>query len=50
VTVVTLRLRDCAPSPHDLVQVDHAPKVLVAQWMGHAPCEHERVSSRDGHA
>ena len=44
------RLRFCEPAPHDLVQVDHAPKVLVTQWIGHAPCEHERVSSRYGHA
>jgi hypothetical protein len=31
------RLRDCAPAPHDLVQVDHASKAEVAQWIGHGP-------------
>ena len=48
--MVMLRLRDCEPVPHDLVQVDHAPKALVAQWIGHAPWLHACVSSRYGHA
>jgi hypothetical protein len=33
--LVTVRLRDWAPTPHDLVQVVQAVKVEVAQWTGH---------------
>jgi hypothetical protein len=35
--LVTERLRDCAPVPHDLVQADQAEKAEVAQWTGHTP-------------
>ena len=35
--VVTVRLRDCAPLPHDLVQAVQAAKAEVAQWTGHGP-------------
>jgi hypothetical protein len=47
---VTERLRDCAPVPHDLVQVDQTPNADVAQWIGHGPLLHVRVSSACGHA
>jgi hypothetical protein len=46
---VTLRLRDCAPVPHDLVQVDQAPNADVAQWTGHGPVLHACVSAACGH-
>ena len=42
--MVILRLRDWAPVPHDLVQVDQAAKGEVAQCTGHDPCVHARVS------
>jgi hypothetical protein len=42
---VTERLRDCAPVPHDLVQVDQTPNADVAQWMGHGPLLHACVSA-----
>ena len=32
--MVTVRLRDCTPWPHDLVQVDHAPELRVVQLTG----------------
>jgi len=48
--LVMVRLRDCAPVPHDLVQVVHALKALVAQWIGHGPLPQERVVMLAGHA
>jgi hypothetical protein len=44
-----LRLRDCAPVPHDLVQLVQAPKAEVAQCTGHEPCVHACVSVACGH-
>ena len=43
--MVTVRLRDCAPVPHDLVHVDQAPNADVAQWTGHGPWLHACVSA-----
>ena len=43
------RLRFCEPVPHDLVQVDQAPKAEVAQSTAHAAALQLRVSSRYGH-
>ena len=43
--MVTVRLRDCAPVPHDLVHVDQAPNADVAQWIGHGPWLHACVSA-----
>ena len=43
--MVIWRLRFWTPVPHDLVQVVHAEKVLVAQWTGHRPWSHVRVSA-----
>jgi len=43
--LVIWRLRFWTPVPHDLVQVVHAEKVLVAQWTGHGPWSHVRVSA-----
>jgi hypothetical protein len=40
------RERDCAPVPHDLVQVDQASNADVAQWMAHWCWLQTRVSSR----
>ena len=48
--MVTLRLRDCEPVPHDLVHVVQALKVLTEQWIGHGPCVHGRVSALCGQA
>ena len=48
--MVTLRLRDCVPVPHDLVQVVQAPKALTAQWIGHGPWLQTRVSALCGQA
>ena len=45
-----MRLRDCVPVPHDLVQVDQALKAEVAQWIGHSPWLHACVSAVCGHA
>jgi hypothetical protein len=45
-----LRLRDCEPVPHDLVQVVQALKAEVAQWIGHGPWLHARVSALCGQA
>ena len=47
---MTVRLRDCAPVPHDLVQVDQAEKAEVAQCTGHGPWLHAWVSAVCGHA
>jgi hypothetical protein len=38
--LVTERLRDCAPVPHDLVQELQAPKAAVVQWIGHGLVAH----------
>ena len=46
---MTVRLRDCAPVPHDLVHVDQALNVDVAQWIGHGPMLHDCVSALCGH-
>ena len=48
--MVTVRLRDCAPWPHDLVQAVQAEKVLVAQCTGHGPWLQAWVSAVCGHA
>jgi hypothetical protein len=47
---VVERLRFCEPVPHDLVQVDQAPKVGTTQSTGHAWALHARVSAECGHA
>ena len=47
---MTVRLRDCAPVPHDLVQVDQAPNADTAQCTGHGPWLHRCVSAVLGHA
>jgi hypothetical protein len=46
--LVTERLRDCAPVPHDLVQVLQLENALVSQWTALACSEQGRVSSRYG--
>jgi hypothetical protein len=48
--VVTERLRDCEPVPHDLVQVVQAPKAEASQWIGHGPALQARVSALCGQA
>ena len=48
--LVTVRLRDWTPVPHDLVQVDQAEKLLVAQCTGHRPCVQYVVSAVCGQA
>jgi hypothetical protein len=48
--VVTLRLRDCEPPPHDVLQLDHAPNDDTSQCTAHGPWLHARVSSRYGQA
>ena len=40
-----VRLRDIEPVPHDLVQVDQAPKALVLQLTAQAKVLHARVSA-----
>ena len=35
--LVTVRLRDWTPVPHDLVQVVQAVKAVTVQWMAHGP-------------
>jgi len=45
-----VRLRLCAPVPHDLVHVDQAPKADTVQWIGHGPWLHACVSAEGGHA
>jgi len=47
---VTVRLRDCAPVPHDLVHAVQAEKAEVSQWIGHGPPPHDLVSAECGHA
>ena len=47
---MTVRLRLCEPVPHDLVHADQAEKAEVAQWTGHGPWLHTRVSAECGHA
>ena len=42
---VWARLRCWEPVPHDLVQVDHAEKAEVAQWMAHGPWVQTWVSA-----
>ena len=44
-----VRLRFCEPVPHDLVQVDHAPKRLTMQSVAQAASLQTRVSARYGH-
>jgi hypothetical protein len=43
------RLRFCEPVPHDLVQVDQAPKAGTTQSVAHAATLQLRVSARYGH-
>ena len=38
------RERDWAPVPHVLVHAVQALKARTAQWIGHGPWVHERVS------
>jgi hypothetical protein len=45
-----VRLRDCEPVPHDVVQAVQAPKAEVAQWIGHGPWLHDAVSAVCGQA
>jgi len=63
---MTVRLRDCAPVPHDLVHVDQPAltivslpgalcpdgswKLLTTQCTGHGPWLHVCVSAVCGHA
>ena len=47
---VCARLRDCEPVPHDLVHVDHAPKVPVTQSVAQGASLHARVSAECAHA
>lgn len=49
-SLITERLRLCAPVPHDFVHVDHAAKLDTMQWTAHGPCEHDRVSVECLHA
>jgi hypothetical protein len=44
------RLRFCEPTPHDLVQVDHAPKPATEQSVAQAAALQARVSAECGHA
>jgi hypothetical protein len=44
------RLRCCEPVPHDLVQVDHAPKPGTEQSVAQAAALQARVSAECGHA
>ena len=44
-----LRERDCAPVPHDLVQVDQALKADTTQWPAQACSLHVRTWRRYGH-
>ena len=47
---MTLRLRDCAPPPHDLVHVLQLENALVTQCTGHGPWLHACVSAECAHA
>ena len=42
---VWARLRFCEPVPHDLVQVDQAPKPRVTQLAAHSTVLQARVSA-----
>ena len=44
------RLRFCEPTPHDLVQVDQAPKEPSTQSTAHGAALQVRVSAECGHA
>jgi len=46
---VKVRLRDCLPLPHDLVQVDQAVKAPMVQSTAQAALLQTRVSWRYGH-
>ena len=46
---VKVRVRDCLPLPHDLVQVDQAVKVPILQSVAHACWLQARVSALCGH-
>ena len=48
--MVIERERDWEPLAHDLVHGVQAPKALVAQWIGHGPLPHARVSAPCGQA
>jgi hypothetical protein len=45
-----LRLRDCAPLPHDLLHADHALNDDTAQCSAHACSLQVRASRRFGHS
>jgi hypothetical protein len=45
-----LRLRDCAPPPHDLLHADHALNDDTAQCSGQACSLQLRASRRFGHS
>ena len=47
---VSERLRDCEPTPHDLVHVVHAPQEATTQLRGQACLLHWRVSAECGQA
>ena len=47
---VCVRERDCAPVPHDLVHVVHAPNAPCWQSAAQACVLHARVSAECGHA
>ena len=48
--MVTVRLRDWTPVPHDLVQVDQAAKADTVQWTAHGPWLQAWVSAVCGQA
>jgi hypothetical protein len=47
---VTVRLRDCAPAPHDLLHADHALNDETTQCSAHACSLQLRASRTFGHS